>query len=82
MINDIEQDPLIQVLAGLPASRPGVARDREIRARCHATLARHHARAEATRSMPGVLADAALAVLLCGYAAIAILQAVRLIEAL
>ena len=80
---DDDPDALLLSLARLPVISPAPARDSRIRTRCHTALARRHAAHQrATRSKPLLarLADAALAAVLCGYAAIALAQAIRLIH--
>lgn len=84
MTKDLERDPLMHMLAGLPIPRPNAARDRRITARCHAELARRHRTCPERERFERLersdrLATVALAVLLCGYAVLAVLQAVRLI---
>ena len=95
MTDDMERDPLMRMLAGLPTLRPSAGRDRRITARCHSALARgqrvrpERERLERPERLERLerlerferferLANAALAVLLCGYAAVAVVQALRL----
>jgi hypothetical protein len=83
MTHDYEPDALLLSLARLPSASPTAAGDQRIRARCRVALARRRAaRQRATRSklVLARLADAALTAVLCAYAAVALVEAFRLIE--
>ena len=82
MTHDYEPDPLLLSLARLPATAPAAGRDARIRARCHRALARRHAARTRERraTILARAADVALTAVLCGYAAIALVQAFRLIH--
>ena len=81
MSDDYEPDPLLMSLARLGPTAPRAERDARIRARCHAALARRQAaiRRERRASIVARAADVALTAVLCGYAAIAAVEAFRLI---
>ena len=82
MRHDYELDPLLLSLARLPGVEPGMRRDGRIRARCHAALARQQAARTRERRATFVAraADVALTAVLCGYAAITVVEAFRLIH--
>lgn len=76
-------DPLLASLARLPPASPGAARAARIRERCYRVLdrqaaARAHERAR--RPVMARVADMMLAATLCAYAAMALLEASRLIH--
>jgi len=81
MSHDYEPDPLLLSLAHLEAVAPRAECDARIRARCHFVLARREAarRRERRASIVARAADVALTAVLCGYAAIAAVEAFRLI---
>jgi len=81
MTNDNEPDPVLMSLARLPSVSPRAERDARTRMRCHAVLARHEALARRPARAPlARAADLALTAVLCGYAMIALLEAVRLMQ--
>jgi hypothetical protein len=83
MTHDYEPDPLLVALTRLPSASPTAAADQRISARCHAALAqRRAARQRAMRSKLVLtrLVDAALAAVLCAYAAVALAEAFRLFQ--
>jgi hypothetical protein len=83
MTHDYEHDPLLLSLARLPSASPAAAGDQRIKARCHMALARHRAarqREVRAKVVLARLADAALTAVLCGYAAVALAEALRLIQ--
>ena len=76
-------DPLLASLARLPPASPGAARDARIRERCYRVLDRQAAarvRVRARRPVMARVADMMLAATLCAYAAMALLEASRLIH--
>jgi hypothetical protein len=83
MIDEHERDPLLLSLSRLPLAWPNAARPDRVRARCHAALARRQSaasRRERRATLLARIADVALTAVLCGYAAVAFAQAVRLIH--
>ena len=77
-----EPDPVFMSLARLPSVSPRADRDARIRMRCHARLERLETkvRASPVRSPLARAADLALTAVLCGYAMIALYEAIRLIS--
>ncbi len=82
MTDDYEPDPLQLSLARLEPAAPRAERDARIRARCHAALAWQQAARTRERRATFVAraADVALTAVLCGYAAITVVEAFRLIH--
>lgn len=77
-------DPLLRMLADLPPVVPTDARDRRMRARCHAAMARREGRRAPlgrARTALARMIDAALAVGISLYGAAAVVEAVRLVVA-
>jgi len=85
MTHDHDVDPLLLTLARLPAYAPRVDRDTRIRQRCHAVLDRRNAaraRERDPRTYVWRIGEVALAAVLCGYASLALLQALALVQAI
>ncbi len=82
MTNDHEPDPVLMSLARLPSVRSRADRDARTRMRCHAVLARRDAQARGRQARAPVAraVDLALAAVLCGYAMVALLEAIRLMQ--
>lgn len=83
MTRDYEYDPVLRSLTRLPSPSPTAAGGQRIRARCHAALAQHRAarqRAMRSKIVLARVADAALAAVLCAYAAVALAEAFRLFQ--
>src|SRR4051794_34392346 len=80
-----DADSLIALLGGLSAGEPGVARDARIKARCYRVLDRRRDVRPRAEASPTVFVRAALGTLtavMCAYAVVAGMQALRLAMAL
>jgi hypothetical protein len=82
MTNDHEPDPVLMALARVPSVRARADCDARTRMRCHAVLARREAQARRRpdRAPVARAADLALTVVLCGYAMMALVEAIRLMQ--
>jgi hypothetical protein len=82
MTNDYEPDPVLMALARLPSVRARPDCDARTRMRCHTMLARREAQSRPTpdRAPVARAADFALTVVLCGYAMMALVEAIRLMQ--
>jgi hypothetical protein len=85
MKQDHDVDPLLLSLARLPSYAPSAHRDVRTTQRCHAVLERQNAarlRTRSRRPLTARIADLALAAVLFGYASVALLQAMALLQAI
>jgi len=83
MTHKHQPDALLLSLARLPSASPTLAGGQRTKARCHAALSRRNAarrRAMRSKVVLAKLADVALTAVLCGYAAVALAEAFRLIQ--
>ncbi len=81
MTDDYEPDPLRLSLARLQAPTPRPEREQRVKVRCHAALAQQAARTRERRAtLVARAADVVLTAVLCGYAAITVVEAFRLIH--
>jgi hypothetical protein len=76
------RDPILRLLASLPAAIPPATLDQRVRSRCHVALARRH-RLPVHRTqlpiIPAGVINATLAITAGIYAAAAALEALRLV---
>lgn len=81
MNDDLHSDPLIRLLADLPAMTPRVRHDRQVVSRCHAALAsqvRMRNRAQRARAVFSNTVDVICGAAVAFYAAAAVSEALRL----
>jgi hypothetical protein len=81
MTSDENEDPIMSMLVQLPPPARRMARDHQVRARCHAAMARRagqRAHAEQRRTTLARATDAVLAVSMSLYVVAALVEAVRL----
>ena len=76
------EDPIFEVLRGLPRALPDAAVAVRIRSRSHAILVRQHQPRKARIGLPARVLDAAVAVVCLMYFSGAVAQAWRLFSAI